>query len=75
MKATEQYFAAVLSLYTQLFLILDLEDIIWCVIQLKPPNDYFDLVHSGIERSTMCLGWISIMYLSNIRKARMRSET
>ena len=46
MKATEQYFAAVLSLYKQWFLILDLEDI----IQLKP-NDFFDLVHSGIKRS------------------------
>ena len=46
MKATEQYFAAVLSLYKQWFLILDLEDI----IQLKP-NNFFDLVHSGIKRS------------------------
>ena len=56
MKATEQYFGAVLSLYTQLFLILDLEDIIWSAIELKPPNDYFDLVHSGIKRSKICLG-------------------
>ena len=47
MKATEQYVAVVLSLYKQWFLTLDLEDI----IQLKRPNNYFDLVHSGIKRS------------------------
>ena len=46
MKATEQYFAVVLSLYKQWFLILDLKDI----IQLKT-NNFFDLVHSGIKRS------------------------